>query len=86
MELVIKKVRKERGLSLRRLEELTGISKTQLHNIERKTRDVELEELAQIALHLDVCTKDLFFNCYGLKKKCNNNCQDCCKRKKCIKK
>ena len=78
MQLLIKKYREERGLSLRKLSVLTGISKTQLNDMERGIKRVDLLKLAKIAMHLNVCTKDLFVNCYGVKKCCDFKCKCCC--------
>jgi DNA-binding XRE family transcriptional regulator len=78
MQLLIKKYRKERGMSLRELAMLTGISKTQLNDMERGVKHIDLLKLAKIATHLNVCTKALFVNCYGVKKCCDFKCRHCC--------
>lgn len=79
MQVLIKKYRQQKGLSLRRLQELTGISKSQLSNIENKTAEEYLKKLSKIAKHLDVCTKSLFVNCCDVKKEgCDYDCERCC--------
>lgn len=84
MQLLIKKYREEKGISLRQLQKLTGISRSQLNDIENKKSDTGLENLAKIADHLDVCTKDLFTDCHNLKATCDNNCGNChcCNKRK----
>ncbi len=77
MQLLIKKYREKKGLSVRALATLTGISKTQLNDIERNIKHVDLPKLAKIAMHLDVCTKALFVNCYDIKC-CDFKCRYCC--------
>lgn len=55
-------VRSKKGISLRRLEELTGISKSEINLIEREDnkRSPTLDQLEKIAIALDVRITDLF--------------------------
>lgn len=63
VELIIKQVRERKGISLRELEDLTGIDRQRLSNIENKK--VELEkisfiEMLVIAENLAVKITELF--------------------------
>lgn len=63
VELIIKQVRERKGISLRELEDLTGIDRQRLSNIENKK--VELEnisfiEMLVIAENLGVKITELF--------------------------
>ena len=48
VELIIKQVRERKGISLRELEDLTGIDRQRLSNIENKK--VELENISFIEM------------------------------------
>lgn len=52
--------RKQKGLTLKELEALCGISKTCLNNIENEKTSPTLQELECIAIALDVKITDLF--------------------------
>ena len=63
VEIIIKQVREKKGISLRELEDLTGIDRQRLSNIENKK--VELEnisfiEMLVIAENLAVKNTELF--------------------------
>lgn len=63
VEIIIKQVREKKGISLRELEDLTGIDRQRLSNIENKK--VELEnisfiEMLVIAENLAVKITELF--------------------------
>ena len=67
VELIIKQVRERKGISLRELEDLTGIDRQRLSNIENKK--VELEnisfiEMLVIAENLAVKITELFIVTY----------------------
>lgn len=53
-------IRRENNLSLKELQELTGISKSTLNNIENGKTSPKLEQLEVIAKALDVRMTDLF--------------------------
>jgi transcriptional regulator with XRE-family HTH domain len=56
----LKKIRKERGLSLRALAEKSGISKSTLNDIENGKSNPTTETLAKIAKALDIKISDFF--------------------------
>lgn len=60
--MVIKtwQARADKGLTLKQLETLSGISKTCLNNIENGKTSPTLNELESIAIALDVRITDLF--------------------------
>ena len=60
MKILIWKARKEKNLTLKQLEVLTGISKTTLNYIENGERSPKLEQLEKIAIVLNVRMTDLF--------------------------
>mgnify|MGYP004466211899 CR=1 FL=1 len=64
MEVLTWYARKERGLTLKQLEELTGIGKTTLNNIENGLVSPTLNQLEAIALALDMRITDLFESDY----------------------
>lgn len=53
-------VRKERGITLVKLAEMTGISKSTLNNIENKKTSPTLDQLEKIAIALNVRVQDLY--------------------------
>lgn len=57
--LLIAKLRKERGLSLRELSARTGIEHKIINNIELNKRGLKLETLFRLADGLEVDPKDL---------------------------
>jgi len=56
----LKKIRKERGLSLRALAKKSGISKSTLNDIENGKSNPTTETLAKIAKALDIKISDFF--------------------------
>ncbi len=78
MQVLIKKYRNEKKISVRRLAEMTGISRSQLSDMENRAAEKYLKKLAKVAEHLEVCTKDLFVNCCNIKKECDYRCTNCC--------
>lgn len=82
MQVLIKKYRNERKISIRQLAKKTGISKSQLSDMENRAAEEYLKKLAKVAKHLDVCTKDLFLNCCDIKEECDYKCANCCHRKR----
>lgn len=60
IEILIKKVRLEKNMTLETLSKLSGISKGHLSKIERQERDPKLSTLIQIALSLKVDEKELY--------------------------
>lgn len=60
IEILLKKVRLEKGMTLEKLARLSGISKGHLSKIEREERDPKLTTLIQIALALKVDIKELY--------------------------
>lgn len=81
MQMMIKKYREEKGISLRQLAKSAGISRSQLSYIENRESEY-LKKLKRIAKHLEVCTKDLFVNCCDIKKECDYKCANCCHRQR----
>ena len=53
-------IRMQYGLTLKQLEEKTGISKTTLNEIENNHRSPTLETLVKVAKSLDIKVTDLF--------------------------
>ena len=60
IEILVKKIRLEKGMTLESLAKLSGISKGHLSKIERQERDPKLSTLIQIALALKVDIKELY--------------------------
>ena len=60
VEILIKKVRLAKNMTLENLAKLSGISKGHLSKIERQERDPKLTTLIQIALALKVDIKELY--------------------------
>ena len=63
-KILLYEVRMKHGLTLKQMEELTGISKTTLNEIENDHRSPTLETLVQIAKALDIKVSDLFESDY----------------------
>ena len=57
-------IRMQYGLTLKQLEEKTGISKTTLNEIENDHRSPTLETLVKVAKSLDIKVTDLFDSDY----------------------
>lgn len=60
IKILIYEARTKEGLSLRKLSELTGISKTRLNDIENEKRSPTLEELEKIANVIGIEITNLF--------------------------
>lgn len=60
IEILIKKIRLEKGMTLETLSKLSGISKGHLSKIERQERDPKISTLVQIALALKVDIEKLY--------------------------
>jgi len=57
-------IRIERNITLRQLEELTGICKSTLNNIENGKTDPKISQLEKIAIALDIRIRDLIVTKY----------------------
>lgn len=64
MVILIEKVRKNKGLTYRRLSELSGIPKSTLRDLERGVYSPRLEQLEKIAKAIHVRITDLFDSVY----------------------
>lgn len=60
IKILIYEARTKEGLSLRKLSELTGISKTRLNDIENEKRSPTLDEMERIANVIGIEITDLF--------------------------
>ena len=60
VEILVKKLRTEKGITLESLAKLSGISKGHLSKIERGEREPKISTLIQIALALKVDIKELY--------------------------
>ncbi len=60
MKVLIKKTRKEKGITLRQLEQMTEISRATLNFIENEKFSPKLIQLEKIAVALGVRITDLF--------------------------
>jgi len=60
IEILIKKVRLEKNMTLETLAKLSGVSKGHLSKIERQERDPKISTLIQIALALKVNIDELY--------------------------
>lgn len=60
MKVLINKMRKEKGITLRQLEQMTGISKATLNFIENERFSPKLAQLEKIPIALGVKITDLF--------------------------
>lgn len=60
IEILVKKVRLEKNMTLETLARLSGISKGHLSKIERQERDPKLSTIIQIALALKVDIEELY--------------------------
>ena len=60
VEILVKKVRLEKNMTLETLAKLSGISKGHLSKIERQERDPKLSTIIQIAKALKVDIKELY--------------------------
>lgn len=60
MKILLWEVRTEKGISLRQLERMTGISKNTINNIENGIGSPNLDKLERLAKALKVGIVDLF--------------------------
>lgn len=60
IEILVKKIRLEKNMTLETLSQLSGISKGHLSKIERQERDPKISTMIQIALALKVDIKELY--------------------------
>lgn len=60
IEILVKKIRLEKNMTLETLSKLSGISKGHLSKIERQEREPKLSTIIQIALALKVEVSDLY--------------------------
>lgn len=63
MEIVIKyhikEIRKLQGISIRELEKMSGVSRSQISDVENNKKDATVTTLYMIAIALDVLPNDL---------------------------
>ncbi len=64
VRILLWQVRANKGLTLRQLEELTGISRATLNNIENGKVSPRLDYLEKLAIAMDVRITDLFESDY----------------------
>lgn len=60
IEIILKKVRKEKGYSLEKLSKITGISSSHLNYIENNQKDPTITILVRIALALNIKLDELY--------------------------
>lgn len=60
IEIILRKIRKEKNMSLDELAKLTGISKAHLSYVERNEKEPTISILCMIAKALNVSILDLF--------------------------
>lgn len=60
IEIILKKVRKEKGYSLEKLSKITGISSSHLNYIENNQKDPTITILVRISLALNVKLDELY--------------------------
>lgn len=60
IEFKIREIRKSKNITIAKLSELTGISKSHLSNIERGEKEPSISILIRIALALKVDEKELY--------------------------
>ena len=60
VEILLREVRKEKNITLRKLAELTGISASQLNKIERQESEPTITTLVRISLALKVDVEKLY--------------------------
>lgn len=60
IEILVKKIRLEKNMTLETLSQLSGISKGHLSKIERQERDPKISTMIQIALALKVDIEELY--------------------------
>ena len=60
IKILLKHIRKERNMTLKRLSEITGISEAHLSYVERGEREPSLSTLIRIAVALNIDEKELY--------------------------
>lgn len=60
IKILLKRIRKERNITLKRLSEMTGISEAHLNYIERGEREPTLSVIVRIAVALNIDEKELY--------------------------
>lgn len=60
MKILLWRIRNKKEITLKKLSEMTGISKTRLNYIENEKRDVKIKQLEKIAKALDVRRKGAY--------------------------
>lgn len=58
--LIIKQLREQRGISIRKLAELTGITKSSLNDLENNRRMAKTQELELLSKALNVTEEELW--------------------------
>ena len=58
--ILLKDIRESKGLSLRQLADMTGISKSHLNNIELNRKEPTISMLVKVSLALEVDIKELY--------------------------
>lgn len=60
MKILLNQVRRERKITLTKLENWTGISKSTLNNYENGKTSPNMDQMENLAEALDVCIEDLY--------------------------
>nr|DAW29970.1 MAG TPA: Helix-turn-helix XRE-family like protein [Caudoviricetes sp.] len=60
IKILLKHIRKERNMTLKRLSEITGISEAHLSYVERGEREPSLSTIIRIAVALNIDEKELY--------------------------
>ena len=60
IKILLKEIREEKNITLRKLSEVTGISKSHLNYIERGEKEPSLSIIIRIAVALNIDEKELY--------------------------
>lgn len=60
IEILLRQIRKEKGITLEELSAKTGIAKSHLSNIERQEKDISFKKMCIIAKVLNVKLEELY--------------------------
>lgn len=60
IKILLKEIREEKNITLRKLSEITGISKSHLSYIERGEKEPSLSIIIRIAIALNIDEKELY--------------------------
>lgn len=60
VEILLKEIRKEKGVSLKQLAKITGISASHLNYIEKNEKEPSISILVRISVALNVDIKELY--------------------------